>query len=75
MPDPPYLVIAADIERQITDGRLAPDARLRSITDLAHDYGVNKNTVVKALNALRDKGLIESRQGWGTFVKPQEKQQ
>jgi len=68
MPDPPYLVIAADLESKISSGELARGDRLRAIVDLAHDYKVNKNTIVKALNVLRDKNLIESRQGWGTFV-------
>jgi DNA-binding GntR family transcriptional regulator len=71
MPDetlPPYLRIAADIEEQIRSGGLQPGTRLRSIIDYAADYEVNKNTIVKAMNELRKKKLIESRQGWGTFV-------
>lgn len=66
---PPYLRIAADLEDQIRSGRLTPGDRLLPLTTLAHDYAVNKNTVVKALDVLRAKGLIESRQGWGTFVR------
>jgi DNA-binding GntR family transcriptional regulator len=65
---PPYLRIAADLESQIRSGVLAPGARLRSIADLAYDFEVNKNTVVKALDVLKAKGMVESRQGWGTFV-------
>ncbi len=65
---PPYLRIAADIEHQIRTGVLAPGARLRSITDLAYDYQVNKNTVVKAIDVLKEKNLVVSRQGFGTFV-------
>ena len=33
------------------------------------DYGVAGVTVVKALKALADEGLIEARLGWGMFVR------
>jgi GntR family transcriptional regulator len=65
---PPYLRIAADIEEDITSGRLAPGAAVPSLSYLAQSYGVARNTVVRAMNVLKDKQLIETRQGWGTFV-------
>lgn len=65
---PPYERIAADIEAQIRAGTLAPGDRLLSVATLAHDYDVNKNTVTKAIAVLKRKGLVESRQGWGTFI-------
>jgi GntR family transcriptional regulator len=66
---PPYQRIVNDLEEAIRSGRLGPGARVPSLTTLSQEYGVAKNTAVKALNVLRDKGLIESRQGWGTFVR------
>jgi DNA-binding GntR family transcriptional regulator len=68
-PMPPYLKIAADLEDSIRSGRLAPGSPLPSLNRLAQEYGVARNTVVRAVNVLKDKGLVESRQGWGTFVK------
>ena len=67
---PPYLRIAEDLEQDIRSGRLAPGARVPSLNRLSQEYEVAKNTVVKALEVLRGKGLIVSHQGYGTFVAP-----
>jgi len=74
MPDeremlPPYLKIAADIEADITSGRLAPGAAVPSLGRLSQEYGVARNTVVRAMNVLKERRLIVTRQGWGTFVR------
>lgn len=66
---PPYQRIAADIEADIRAGRLATGAAVPSLSRLAQEYGVARNTVVRAMNLLKEKGLIETVQGWGTFVK------
>jgi DNA-binding GntR family transcriptional regulator len=73
MPDerellPPYLKIAADIEAEIRSGELAPGAAVPSLGRLSQEYGVARNTVVRAMTVLKEKGLITTRQGWGTFV-------
>ena len=65
---PPYLVIATALEAEIRSGRLAPGARLPSLTRLSQEYEVAKNTVVKAIELLKSKGLVKSQQGWGNFV-------
>lgn len=65
---PPYLRIAADIEADIRSGKLAPGALVPSLAYLAQTYGVARNTVVRAMNVLKAKKLVETRQGWGTFV-------
>ena len=66
---PPYQRIAADIEADVRAGRLAKGAAVPSLSRLAQEYGVARNTVVRAMNLLKEKGLIETVQGWGTFVK------
>jgi GntR family transcriptional regulator len=66
---PPYLRIAADVEADIKAGRLAKGAAVPSLSRLAQEYGVARNTVVRAMNVLKGKQLIETVQGWGTFVK------
>jgi GntR family transcriptional regulator len=68
---PPYQRIADALEADIRSGRLAPGARVPSLTSLSQTYGVAKNTAVKALETLKAKQLIHTRQGWGTFVSPQ----
>jgi DNA-binding GntR family transcriptional regulator len=57
------------LEAKITSGALGPGARVPSITDLKGTYDVGKNTAIRALRELREKGLVEVRPGWGTFVK------
>lgn len=41
---------------------------LPSESELSGDYGASRATVRRALEALRDEGLIESRQGLGWLV-------
>lgn len=63
-----YRTIAEDIRRQVTAGELARGAVLPSEADLAGSYAVSRVTVRKALDVLRDEGLVDSRQGFGWFV-------
>ena len=60
--------VAAQIRRAIADGEAAPGDRLPPAGDLAAVIGVNKNTVLRALRALRDEGLLEFRRGRGISV-------
>lgn len=66
--EPPYLQLAEILEARIKSGELGPGTRVPSITDLMGTYDVGKNTAIRALAVLRDAGLVEVRQGWGTFV-------
>jgi GntR family transcriptional regulator len=63
-----YLRVADDITAAVTSGELAPGARLRSERDLADHYGVSYGTVRRAMVVLRDRGLITTIHGRGTFV-------
>jgi len=60
--------VAAQIRRAIAEGEAAPGDRLPPAGDLAAVMGVNKNTVLRALRALRDEGLLEFRRGRGISV-------
>jgi len=55
--------VAAEIRRAIADGEARPGERLPPARDLAAVIGVNTNTVLRALRALRDEGLLEFRRG------------
>jgi DNA-binding GntR family transcriptional regulator len=71
MPDesiPPYQRIAGDLEARIRSGELASGDRVPSLTTLSQEYDVAKNTVIKAVKVLEARGLVKTRQGWGTFV-------
>ena len=67
-PVPLYRQIEFAIARLIDAGDLSPETSLPSEARLAELYGVSRLTVRQALAELRRKGLVESRQGKGTFV-------
>jgi DNA-binding GntR family transcriptional regulator len=63
-----YLRVAEDIAARIASGELAPGARLRAERELADYYEVAYGTIRRAMAVLRDRGLIETIHGRGTFV-------
>lgn len=69
--DPPYAQVAADLKRRIDSGELPPGARVPSISYLMGQYGIARNTARRALHELEAEGLVQIRQGWGTFVRQQ----
>jgi GntR family transcriptional regulator len=69
-PVAPWRQIYAHLRAQIEDGTLPPGARVPSITSLAQQYGVALTTVRKALDALKDEGLVVTSP-MGTFVAQQ----
>ena len=60
--------VAAQIRRAIADGEAKPGERLPPARDLAAVMKVNTNTVLRALRALREEGLLEFRRGLGVRV-------
>jgi GntR family transcriptional regulator len=64
-----YLQVADDVERRITAGEIT--AKLPAERQLAEQYGVAYTTVRRAMEILRERGVIITRHGRGTFVKPQ----
>jgi GntR family transcriptional regulator len=63
-----YQRVADDIAARITSGELAAGARLLPERDLAGYYSVSYGTVRRAMQVLRDRGLITTIHGRGTFV-------
>jgi DNA-binding GntR family transcriptional regulator len=63
-----YRQVIDDLTRRIEDGEWPPGARLPSETELTEEYGVSRSTVRKAKDILAERGLIEIRQGLGTYV-------
>lgn len=68
MKTPKYKVIIDYIKDQITNGTWPIGSRLPSQRDLAKQFGVNRSTVVTALDELAADGLIEGKLGMGTVV-------
>jgi GntR family transcriptional regulator len=63
-----YVQIADDITARITSGELRPGARLLSERALADYYGRSYQTVRRAMEVLRERELITTIHGRGTFV-------
>lgn len=60
---------AADwIAAHIADGRLEPGEQLPSERYLSDDWEIGYQTIRHAIDVLRERGLLVSRQGKGTFV-------
>jgi GntR family transcriptional repressor for pyruvate dehydrogenase complex len=63
--------IASILAEQIAHGHLKPGERLRSERDLSESFAVSRSSVREAIKALESRGLVEGRQGGGTFVRSQ----
>jgi GntR family transcriptional repressor for pyruvate dehydrogenase complex len=61
--------IVEQIELYIKDGILKPNEKIPSERDLAKMFEVSRSSVREAINILEAKGLVESIQGDGTFIK------
>ncbi|WP_291317379.1 FadR/GntR family transcriptional regulator [Desulfuromonas sp.] len=61
--------IVEQIKGLISKGQLKPGDRVPSERDLASLFGVSRPSVREALMVLDAMGLVESRQGGGTFVR------
>lgn len=65
---PLYQHVYDTIIARIVSGELGPGAMLPSETDLGRELGVSQGTARKALTALEQRGILQRRQGRGTFV-------
>jgi GntR family transcriptional regulator len=63
-----YREIAADLKARVDAGEFAAGGVLPSEADLTRSYDASRVTVRRALEALREVGLVDSRQGFGWFV-------
>ncbi|MFF7850660.1 GntR family transcriptional regulator [Streptomyces sp. NPDC007910] len=63
-----YVAVADHVAARIAAGELTPGARLPAERDLAEEYGVAYLTVRRAARVLRERGLILTVHGKGTFV-------
>lgn len=57
------------IEARIRNGEYPVGSRLPTVRELAHELGINKNTAVRAYQALRRKGYLDLGRGRGAFVR------
>ncbi|MDF0543790.1 GntR family transcriptional regulator [Sphingobium sp. H39-3-25] len=65
---PRYMRLQRLIREAVDTHRIAAGAALPAERELVEEYGVSRVTVRKAIDGLVDEGLLERRQGAGTFV-------
>ena len=63
-----FLQIAENICHQILEGVLKAGDRVPSVRDLAAEFEVNRNTVLRTYALLDETGIFENRRGVGFFV-------
>jgi GntR family transcriptional regulator len=67
-PRPLYLQVKEQLRHHIAVGELAPGAEIPSIRQLAADIRVSVITIKRAYLELELEGVIQTRQGRGSFV-------
>ncbi|MCB5202388.1 FadR family transcriptional regulator [Neorhizobium sp. T786] len=67
--------IAAQIGREILEGRIGPGEKLPTEHLLAKTFGVSRSVVREAIAQLRNEELVETRQGVGAFATELERRQ
>lgn len=65
---PLYVQLMENIEENINNRVFLPGEKLKSEREMAKQYGVSIVTVRNAIGGLIKKGLVERKQGKGTFV-------
>jgi GntR family transcriptional regulator len=65
-----YMQVAGFIRARIESGELVPDSPIPSESYLVQTYGIARGTARKAVEVLREEGLVVTVQGRGSYVKP-----
>ena len=66
---PIYEQLEASLAHQIEQGTLEPGEKLPGDRDLAIELGIGYQTVRRVMLSLAERGLVDRRQGKGTFVR------
>lgn len=67
-PIPPYRQIAGILRQRIEAGEIPPGRRIPSLVELEAEFEVARDTLRKAVQVLKDEGLVETVTGMGVFV-------
>jgi GntR family transcriptional regulator len=70
-PVPAYMQLATILRKRIESGKIRPGDPLPSETTLQQEYGIARGTIRRAIEVLRDQGLVVTVQGRGTYARPQ----
>ena len=71
---PFYKQIIHQVEMSIASGCLIKGTKLPTVRSLAVDLKINPNTVARAYGEMEIRGLVETQQGSGTYVKGEVKE-
>ncbi len=63
--------LASRLTEQIRDAKLPAGTRMPTESDLVVQFQVSRTVVREAISSLQAAGLVETRHGVGTFVRPQ----
>jgi GntR family transcriptional repressor for pyruvate dehydrogenase complex len=64
-----YEEVAEELIEMIKSGQLKPGEKLDSVQQLAESFQVSRSAIREALSALKAMGLIDLRQGEGTYIR------
>ena len=67
-PVPPYRQIAAILRRRITGGQVPPGNRIPTESELVEEFEVARSTARRAVEVLREEGLIYTVPNRGSYV-------
>ncbi len=67
-PELVYVQVADDIAAQIARGELTAGDRLMGEAEMAAHYGIAKMTARRAVRELRERGLVRTVVGKGSYV-------
>jgi GntR family transcriptional regulator len=65
---PVYVQVADVIAARIKRGDLVPNRPIPSETAMAQEFGIARGTARRAVELLRERGLVATIPGRGTFV-------
>lgn len=65
---PLYIQVASVLRQRIETGRWKPGQKISTLVELEKEFQVARVTVRQAVEILREEGLLNCRQGRGTFV-------
>ena len=66
------MAIADVLAERIEDGTYPPEGRLPAELDLVAEFGASRESVRRAVDELRKRGLIATVRGKGSFILPPE---
>ena len=63
-----YEIIVDTLENQILEGTIPYGSKIPSEPELGRQFGVSRNVVREAMKTLKDRNLVDQRNGGGTYV-------